>query len=107
MENQHTPGPWKAIQKPHTNTNRNKNRYFHIECENGFYDDETNTGIGFAGCMNESDAKLIAASPEMLKALEEIFKTEGAYNKDPLLHAENVINSMVSIARKAIEKATK
>ena len=41
---------------------------------------------------------------ELLYALKEIAKTEGPYSRDPLTHAENVIENMASIANKAIAK---
>ena len=41
---------------------------------------------------------------EMLEALKEIAKMEGAYSRDPLTHAENVIENLTNIANKAIAK---
>ena len=49
-------------------------------------------------------AYLIAATPEMLEALKEIAKMEGPYSRDPLTHAENVIENLTNIANKAIAK---
>ena len=49
-------------------------------------------------------AYLIAATPEMLEALKEIAKMEGAYSRDPLTHAENVIENLTNIANKVIAK---
>lgn len=40
----------------------------------------------------------------LLKALEEIEKGEGAYNRDQLTHATNTIDNMKRIAHDAIEK---
>ena len=42
---------------------------------------------------------------ELLAALKEIAKMEGAYSRDPLTHAENVIENLTNIANKAIAKA--
>jgi len=56
---------------------------------------------GLDGYPNELAHKL----DDALKALKEIAKTEGAYSRDPLTHAENVIENMASIANKAIAKA--
>jgi len=44
------------------------------------------------------------AAQEMLEALKEIAKMEGAYSRDPLTHAENVIENLTNIANKAIAK---
>ena len=41
---------------------------------------------------------------ELLYALKEIAKTEGPYSRDPLTHAENVIENLTNIANKAIAK---
>ena len=49
---------------------------------------------------------LHAAAPDLLKALEEIAKGEGAFSRDPLTHAENVIEHAKETARAAIRKAT-
>ena len=54
----------------------------------------------------QANARLIAAAPELLEALQEISKGAGAYDRDPLIHAENVIEDMKGIARAAITKAT-
>ena len=42
---------------------------------------------------------------ELLAALREIAKMEGPYSRDPLTHAENVIENLTNIANKAIAKA--
>jgi len=52
-----------------------------------------------------ANAKLHKAAPDMLRALEEIAKGEGAFNRDPLKHAENCINSIIAISKAAIHKA--
>jgi hypothetical protein len=41
---------------------------------------------------------------ELINALQEIAKGEGAFNRDPLKHAENTIENMKTIARKALQK---
>jgi len=51
-----------------------------------------------------ANANLIAAAPDMLEALKEIAKMEGPYSRDPLTHAENVIENLTNIANKAIAK---
>ena len=52
-----------------------------------------------------ANARLIAESPMLLEALREIAKGEGAFSRDPLIHAGNTIDSMKSIAKTAIEAA--
>lgn len=39
---------------------------------------------------------------ELERALQEIAKGEGAFNRDPLKHAENVIEHMRSVAERAL-----
>ena len=46
-------------------------------------------------------------SAELLEALIEIAKGEGAFDFDRLIHANNTIENMKSIAQKAIKKETK
>jgi hypothetical protein len=48
---------------------------------------------------------LHAVADDLLEALEEIARREGAYSRDPLTHAENTIDNMERIARDAIAKA--
>lgn len=45
------------------------------------------------------------AHDELLAALREIAKGEGAYSMDPLTHAGNTIENMKELATDAIEKA--
>jgi citrate lyase beta subunit len=45
------------------------------------------------------------AAPELLEALEIIAEGKGAFNHDPLLHAQNVIEEAKTIAQAAIAKA--
>ena len=49
--------------------------------------------------------RLQEENAELLAALKEIAKMEGAYSRDPLTHAENVIENLTNIANKAIAKA--
>ena len=46
------------------------------------------------------------AAPELLEALKEIAKGNGAFDHDPLKHAANVIRENTEIAKVAIAKAT-
>lgn len=48
---------------------------------------------------------IISAAYDMYGALEEILKMEGAYNQDPLKHAENVLTNIEKIAKRVMAKA--
>ena len=50
-------------------------------------------------------AELEIITAYLLKALKEMAKGEGAYSRDPLTHAGNVITNMKVIANEAIHKA--
>ena len=63
---------------------------------------------GLDGYPNELAHKLddaLAQNADLLAALKEIAKMEGPYSRDPLTHAENVIENLTNIANKAIAKA--
>ncbi len=47
-----------------------------------------------------------AAAPDLLEALKEIAKGEGAFSQNLLLHARNTIDNMKSLARGGIAEAT-
>ena len=49
--------------------------------------------------------RIVNNHAKLLKALEKIARREGAYNRDPRIHAENTIDNMERIARDAIEEA--
>lgn len=62
-------------------------------------------GNGTKPVERDANARLIASAPSLLSALEEIARREGAYNRDPRIHAENTIDNMERIARTAIAAA--
>jgi hypothetical protein len=62
-------------------------------------------GGGAAQDRIDANARLIAAAPSMYEALNEIAKGAGPFNRDPLIHAENTIESMKEIALAALAKA--
>ncbi len=78
-----------------------------IVCEVGYQTDFKNNGYGKNETIEkwEKRFKLIAAAPEMLKALIEISEGKGAYDTDPLKHASNVIEESKRIALETISKA--
>ena len=91
MSEKHTPGPWRRD----------------AACGGLAIESEKHGNIGLVNLARASmaDARLIAAAPELLEALHEIAKGEGAFSRDQLTHATNTIEIMVEIARAAIAKA--
>jgi len=81
-----TPGPWRVVTNPHAPAN------FAVEAENGEY--IGNVGVGFS----ESDARLIAAAPELLESLKSLMHGLDDYWQDQNPDA-------VAAARAAIAKA--
>jgi len=100
MNTNHTPAPWKI------DGGSNKKGDLFI-----WRDGQYIGGHAIATIHNEiqegakANARLIASSPDLLAALEEIAKGEGAFSLDPLTHAGNTIENMKAIARAAIENA--
>lgn len=50
---------------------------------------------------------LEAEVERLTKALREVEKGQGPYNRDPLEHASNVIEHMQSVAREALAKSSR
>ena len=87
----HTPGPWRY--KPH----RVDCNYMLITCS-----DDPQEGDNLRGYCGEANARLIAAAPELLEALQVIVKSLSDQDDEGLIeHAEPMI-----AARAAIAKAT-
>jgi hypothetical protein len=93
MTAQFTPGPWDALPKAD---------YVHVAGK-GHVAKITNPWNNRAE--REANAHLIAAAPELYAALEEISQGAGAFNRDPLKHAENVIEEAKATALAALAKA--
>lgn len=85
-KSKHTPGPWKAVKCGVTNTI------------------ETNNGASLLAMMDhytdedEANAKLMAAAPEMLEALEELKATNSYWWQDV---DENLLVKIESVIKKA------
>jgi hypothetical protein len=107
----HTPGPWKFSQdrdRPgaHFITNANGVLVARVNGAN-IADDPNDYDAYIPGRSDETDAnaRLIAAAPDLLAALEEIAKGQGAFSRDPIVHAINTIADMKALAVAAIAKA--
>lgn len=107
MSAQHTPGPWRIG----GDVMRDGGPCLDIMADvNGCRvasvpRPPVNSSNEFRGAIQDANARLIAAAPDLVAALREIAKGEGAFNRDPLTHAENTIENMKSIARAALAKA--
>jgi hypothetical protein len=65
----HTPGPWSENINDQT-----ANDYHTIAGGIGYHMEGKDPGIWLAGCMSQADARLIAAAPDLLEALEELVR---------------------------------
>ena len=101
MHTKHTPGPW-HVDPSEQNTHLTS--VFHGEENRGYLPRPWNVAI-CTGPQSLANARLIAAAPDMLAALEELAETA------PLdIEAEDSVNEyrkfVMRTARKAITKAT-
>ena len=102
----HTPGPWKVFWAEDAQGNKRANLFIGIGAATG--EGIADSGFGVWGGGSEeaaANARLIAAAPDLLSALEEIAKGKGAFDNDPLTHAANTIDDMKTIACTAIALA--
>lgn len=110
MTAKHTPGPWHIGPKPHGHCRIYATGEGHAIART--YDTEMN-GIGvcaLTGPMNEANARLIAAAPELLDALTQIVECEKRRAAD-LRHREawklvKFSEGRIAQAEAAIAKAT-
>lgn len=109
MNMKHTPGPWKLLDF------ENDERYevTTMESTKGFYRSVATVSYGYsepADTQQHANAKLIAAAPELLSALENLVFTAQKMWDDakPLKDTAlvTVTHPMIEEARAAIAKAT-
>ena len=67
MKTQHTPGPWFIERR----TYDNETTYYGVTASDG-HGWSGNRYMSVSGCIDEHDARLIAAAPELLEALQKI-----------------------------------
>ena len=111
--NKPTPGPWKW------NTAAGIYGINGKRCVNVFVQDEINlpleemdanaalivAAVNSCFAINPSNPLAVAeALPGLTGALKEIMRGEGAFNLEPMRHAENCIENMKDIARAALAK---
>lgn len=101
MESKHTPGPWRFadIEK-----DLDDSRLICQVGDQNIFNGDLFNPPDFD--QDQANARLIAAAPDMLKALQEIAEGSGAFSSDPLTHAGNCIDKAISLAEAAIAKAT-
>ena len=113
MKKTHTPGPWHTIadgifsgtpDPKHLGCYTNSQQVF------PFFDSDLKQGMH--GQRHVADAKLIAAAPDLLAALQECITDDGARSMiDESRHAASIarnrLDAISSLAREAIDKATK
>lgn len=90
-----TPGPWEVTRKIGVHVG--------ISCVGDFIGDAA-TFATIAKTHTIANARLIALAPEMAEALRTISEGKGAFNRDPLEHASNVIEEARSLAKSILAK---
>lgn len=71
----HTPGPWRLTVDP---TKRGAEDYYAIDAGKGYHEPGT-PGFGITGFLEQSDALLISAAPELLEALKDAVRLYETY----------------------------
>lgn len=72
---QHTPGPWQLVRHSVTKTKIELNNHpTHSSCTVATLQPEDDNGAAIQ--MNDANARLIAAAPELLDALEELLECQ-------------------------------
>ena len=109
---EHTPGPWHwEIEDKSMATLSGKDFLKqHVmsvspcgSCIDKLADDASPFGV--CTMPTDANARLIAAAPELLAALEEIAEGKGQFSQDPFQHCKNAVEDMKELAQQAIAKA--
>jgi hypothetical protein len=102
MNTKHTPGPWVLDDIAHSHVDAD---YHIIDAGKGYHlDGEGSDGFNLSGCMSLDDARLIAAAPDLLAALESLALVVGltAFKHES---QRAVLQEAVDLASAAIAKA--
>jgi hypothetical protein len=99
-EIKHTPGPW-ILDDADNHAYFIDHDYHFIDAGNGFLGSD-GSGFSLSGCMSESDARLIAAAPELLAALIRARVYVGMVTEfdkdDPIFSAIDAIDAAIAKA---------
>ena len=103
-----TPGPWRVSDVDHEGIADDS--YHFIAAGKECHGNGPDGGFEIAGCMSTSDARLIAAAPELFEALREFIRIQDAYANaiycEDAEEADKAMESLRKSARAAIAKAT-
>ena len=99
MKTQHTPGPWFIERR----TYDNETTYYCVTASDG-HGWSGNRYMSVSGCIDEHDARLIAAAPELLEALHGMLALDEEHHQRG--HCDDDVCAEVRKARAAIAKAT-
>jgi hypothetical protein len=108
MEKKYTPGPWKQELKQFHKDGEiyHEHDYYEISSGLGFQKDEDGSGFGITGYMNEANAKLIAAAPEILEALIDLERFAPSVGDERPTAFDSGLVAAIKKAKEAIKKAT-
>ena len=100
-----TPGPWAADGELRQSKTGKHKCIWQINKDGSLAHTEPIATVWYYLHPGDANARLIAAAPEMLEALEQIAKGEGRFSRDQLTHCQNTLEDMKAVARAAIAKA--
>ena len=100
MKTLHTPGPWFIERRTHDN----ETTYYWVTASDG-HGWSVDRYMSVSGCIDEHDARLIAAAPELLEALKEAHNALELFASDESPSGQIAVAAVMQ-ARAAIAKAT-